>query len=178
MKLLVFALLTFQWSLLAAPSPMTSSSGLLGLKKGFKRSPYGFEIHTEKTDWVQAASPTSIKNLVVWYKAPESDVNQQAGLTVRADKFDKPISPPKYMKHWRSDYSRFGFNILRMQPLNQNGNKGYLVELSHAATKKQIRQVIYFKDQIVVTMACRDDIKSFESTVKNCNQLFKNFAWL
>ncbi len=177
-KILALSTFVFAFTALAAPSPMTTSSGLLGLKRGLLRSPFGFEIHADKTDWVQVPPPSAIKNLVAWYKAPKSLEADQAGLTVRADKFDKAVNPPKYMKHWRSDYSRFGFNILRMQPLNQNGNKGYLVELSHQNTQKQIRQVIYFKDHVVVTMACRDNLQSFETTVKHCNQLFKNFSWL
>ena len=170
--------LLFQAVASAAPTPMTTSSGLLSAKRGLLRSPLGFEVHSDKTEWVQVSPPSSVKNLVAWYKAPENTNAEQAGLTVRADKFDKEVSPPKYMKHWRSDYSRFGFNILRIQPINQVGQKGYLVELAHQPSQKQIRQVIFFKDQVVVTMSCRDEISSFEKTVKTCNQLFKNFSWL
>lgn len=165
-------------SALGAPTPMTSSSGLLSLKRGLMRSPFGFQIHSENTNWVQVPPPQTIKNLVAWYKAPEEAAIDQAGLTVRADKFDKVVSPTKYMRHWRADYSRFGFNILRIQPLQQDGEKGYLVELTHQSTQKQIRQVIFFKKDIVVTMSCRDNLQSFERTVKSCNQLFKNFSWL
>ncbi|MEZ4872914.1 MAG: hypothetical protein R2827_11910 [Bdellovibrionales bacterium] len=57
-----------------------------------------------------------------------------------------------------------------------NDQAAYLVDISNPRSKRQLRQVVFLRDKVVVTLTCRSHQNAFEVAVKGCNQIIRNFA--
>ncbi len=162
----------------AAPFPATSSSTFLGVSHGLFTSPEGFSIHADKTDWILTEAPEN-PHIITIFKAPYLSDGVQPSLTVRVDQLEKSAQIGDYLKKWLKEYPRLGFNVLASRKLEINGQSGILLDLTNLKSQKQLRQVIFFnpvKDQAVV-LTCRDSKKGFAQSLRDCNQLIKNFSW-
>jgi hypothetical protein len=167
----------------AAPMPATSSSKLVAPQLGLYRSPSGFEIHAGGSGWMQAEAPKDSKFIQTVYRAHAANADAgpdaaRASLTVRVDNLDKPMALPKYIQRWRKEYPKYGFDILGSKSFNQNNAKGFVLDLLNRDTQKQIRQVVFMKDTTAIILTCRDDSKSFNASLKSCNQIIRTFNWV
>jgi len=162
----------------AAPIPATSSSMVVNQKRGMFLSTHGFRIHAENTLWEHTGSPFENPNVLTIYKSPQVNNEQRAALTVRVDELAKPKKMKSYIKKWKKDYLRFGFNILNNKKIKLNNKMAYLLDLSNRNSTKQLRQVIIMNKKKAVILTCRGDKSNFSTTVKSCNNIFRNFSWL
>ena len=164
--------------LFAAPYPATSSSVLLDLNKQFYLSKDGFSIHAQNTDWLHLKPKNKDHHIATVYRAPRTAFGAQAALTVRVDKLRKKLSVKRYVKKWKKDYPRLGFDILSARKIKVGKKKGFLIDLYSQSTARQMRQVVFLKNKTAVILTCRDHKKNFRTTVKTCNQIIRNFHWL
>ncbi|MEK6554888.1 MAG: hypothetical protein AABZ31_06600 [Bdellovibrionota bacterium] len=158
---------------LAAPIPFTSSSQLISEKNGIYRSPLGFSIHAGTSGWKPAAPTVKNDFVVATYK---SDVDSSA-LTVRIDEIKKPITLDEYSKKWLKDYPRFGFDVLTAKKVRVGKEIGYMLDFVSPENKKQLRQILFVKNKNAVTLTCRGEQVGFSKTVRQCNEIIRNFKW-
>ena len=178
MKHIGFISIIFLSQLLAAaPHPGTSSSFLLGIEKGRFISKHGFLINSSDTGWIHKSTPRGIENIETIYASPEESDGLQASLTVRVDDLSDISSASQYMKKWMNDYPRFGFDILASRKVKVNGNIAQMVDLIHAESERQLRQVIFVKNQKAVIFTCRDSKMTFLKAMKSCNEIVRSFRW-
>ncbi len=170
--------LTFTLSLSAqaAPIPLTSSSLFISAKKGLFQSPLGFSLHLSNTKWVQVSKPAQNPYIETIYRA-SGDSLTQAALTVRVDKIDKSLDPTAYAQKWLKDYPRFGFDIINSKKVRVSQEVGYLIDMINNDNSKQLRQILFVKNNHAVTLTCRDDAANFSQTLKTCNEIIKTFQW-
>jgi hypothetical protein len=161
---------------LAAPIPLTSSSLFISKEKGLFRSPIGFSLHAAHTNWEQIAPPKNNAYIETIYRA-SSDDHVQAALTVRVDETPQKYNLDEYAEKWMKDYPRFGFDILTAKKVKIGEGVGFMLDLVNRDNSKQLRQVLFIKRKHVVTLTCRDDVASFPTTLKNCNEIMRTFKW-
>jgi hypothetical protein len=162
----------------AAPIPLTSSSILISEKKGIFRSPLGFSLHSGQTNWEQVAAPQDNPFIATIYRANPSTSGIQAALTVRIDELNEKSNLESYSKKWLKDYPRFGFEILSSKKVRVGSQVAFLLDLVNRENQKQLRQVLFLKDKSAVTLTCRDQMKTFGTTLKSCNSIIRTFRWL
>ena len=157
----------------AAPIPFTSSSQLISEKNGIYRSPLGFSIHAGNSGWKPV--PPTVKNdfVVATYKS----TLDAAALTVRIDEIKKPITLDEYSKKWLKDYPRFGFDVLTAKKVRIGKEVAYMLDFVSPENKKQLRQILFVKNKNAVTLTCRGDQTGFSKTVRQCNEIIRNFQW-
>ena len=161
----------------AAPMPATSSSDLINSRPGLFTSALGFEMDAGTTNWVLAEVPKESKYIVTMYKAPKKEGAFQPSLTVRVDKLQNKSTLQKYVKKWLKEYPKFGFDVLGSQGFKMKGQTGYVVDLLHQEQKKQLRQVLFLRDQNAQVITCRDDAGHFKEALKSCNSIIRTFRW-
>ncbi|NQY99351.1 MAG: hypothetical protein HRT45_01620 [Bdellovibrionales bacterium] len=163
---------------IAAPHPATSSSFVVGADSGRYFSENGFKVSLGKSKWQKAAPPKSFQTIEVIFKGPQSNTGEVApSLTVRRDDLKQPMGLERYVKQWRKDYPRFGFNILNSQRVTVGANIGFMLDLVHAETSNQLRQVVFVKDRQAVIFTCRDKKASFRQSLSDCNEIVRTFKW-
>jgi len=165
------------WTGWASAAPLPGVATALTQKSGSFYSSRGFRLDSGSTAWVQTEPPKHIPSLVAIYQAPLPVEGQQPALTVRVDKLARPLSLKGYVKKWMQDYTRFGFDVLTAKPIQIGTNSAFLLDILSRETQKQLRQVVFLRERTAVTLTCRDSKSSFESTVKDCNQIIKTFSW-
>ena len=149
--------------------PATASSKLVSPQLGLYRSPLGFEISSGTSGWAHAEPPKNNKYVATLYADPKT----KASLSVRVDELKKDM----YVSRWSKEYPRYGFDVVGSQTFAQNKQKGYVVDLVNRDTGKQLRQVVFMKKKHAVIMTCRDNIKNFKQSLKDCNQIIRTFSW-
>jgi hypothetical protein len=156
-----------------APMPGTSSSTLVSPQLGLYRSPLGFELSAGASGWAHAEPPKNNKFVATLY------ANQKTGasLSVRVDEIKKEVPLDKYIQRWVKEYPKYGFDVIGSQAFAQNKQHGYVVDLINRDTGKQLRQVLFMKKQRAVIMTCRDSVKNFKQSLKDCNQIIRTFSW-
>jgi hypothetical protein len=168
-------------AMFAAPMPATGTSALTNPKLGIYTSPLGFRMSAADTNWLLSEPPPKTKYIVTMYKAPEKFQNTQPSLTVRVDTLKEKQSLKDYVSQWIKDYPKFGFDVLNAkgEPLafKVGDQVGYLVDLSAKEAPKQLRQVVFMKDNNAVILTCRDHKDNFKNTLKACNSIIRTFAW-
>lgn len=174
---LCFILFGFASLCEAAPIPATSSSEIIAPLLGRFISPEGFMLNSAGTNWVHMKAPKSIESVATVYKAPKATEGVQAALLVRVEPLSKPTSIKGYIHRWAKDYPRFGFEILASRPIKLKTENGYLMDLVHRETNKQLRQVVFIKNQRAVVLTCRDQMKSFNDNLRACNDIIRTFTW-
>lgn len=161
----------------SAPIPATSSSEIIGSNIGLFLSDEGFSISSKNTDWEQALPPKDNPYIQTLYLAPSKNFGVQASLTVRVDKLAQDTTPHNYVKKWIKDYPRLGFRVLNAKRVKVNENNAFLLDLINKNNSRQIRQVLFAKKSKVILLTCRDHKNTFKETVKNCNDIIRNFDW-
>lgn len=201
LTLIVSAPMAFTSSAFAAPIPGTSSSKLISPEIGLFHSPAGFQMNAGKTGWSQVAPPAGNKFIATMYKAQPTAIGAQiqrdlhasaktagaaartakagtpASLTVRVDDLDREIPLDKYIQKWMKEYPRYGFDVLASKPFMQAKQKGYVLDLVNRDQGKQLRQVVFVKQKKAVILTCRDQVASFQASLKACNEIIKTFTW-
>ncbi len=178
MKYIFLLFLLFSPICLSAPIPATSSSLFLKTGIGLFRSTKGFNISANKTTWIHTAPPKNQKFIATVYKAPKPYKGIQALLSVRLDLLKKRKTLNQYMREWVKVYPRLGFKLLATQKVTVNKKRGFLIDLLHPKSKRQVRQVVFLKRKKAVIMSCRGHKDKFKTTVKSCNQIIRNFKWM
>lgn len=176
MKTLIFILTVFSVTL-AQAAPIPGAGNKAKPKLGVYQSPHGFQIATASTDWIQSRPPKNTRYIATMFRSPEVRNKMRATLTVRVDKLSKPMEISDYVKRWTKEYPKFGFDVKGSKKFAMNGQDGYVVDLVNPAKKRQLRQVIFMKDNRAVLMTCRDHVASFKSSLAECNKMIKSFAW-
>lgn len=176
MKTLLFisTLLSFSLSL-AAPIPGAGKKS--SPRIGVYESPHGFQIATASSDWLQSKPPKNTRYIATMFRSPEVRNKMRATLTVRVDRLTKPMEVSEYVKRWTKEYPKFGFDVKGSKKFSMNGQNGYVVDLVNPSKKRQLRQVIFMKENRAVLMTCRDHIDSFNTSLKECNKMIKTFSW-
>ena len=172
--LFMVALFMFAPTGFGAPMPLTSSSIFISGTNGVFHSPLGFSLNAGNTDWTLAAKPRNNRFIKTIYRAPN---DPEALLTVRADKINHPANVAQYAKKWLSDYPRFGFQVLEAKRVKVSGQLGYMIDLVSHESSKQLRQVLFVKGDVAITLTCRDSIRRFGHTLKSCDKIIRTFRW-
>lgn len=172
---MILAILLFSNMSFAAPLPATSSSALISSKPGLYLSNHGFQIHADNTLWKMRANKKS--NILVEYRPQRKKYLIQPALTVRIDNVTQATTLKSYMSIALKEYKRFGFQTLKKKPIKLNSQLAYLVDLYSPASKRQLRQYVFYKDKKSIILTCRSGKKNFANIVKDCNQIARNFTW-
>jgi len=174
---LLFSLF-FELSLWAAPHPATSTSFVLGTESGRYFSEHGFKVSLGSSGWEQTSAPTQFKNIEIIYRGVRAEPHlPPPSLTVRRDQLKKTTSLKSYIRKWMKDYHRFGFDILASQKVKVGSNTAYMLDLVHAETENQLRQVVFLRKRNAVILTCRDKKQAFLSSLKACNKIVRSFRW-
>ena len=178
-KLLIFLLLASPLkSIFAAPIPGTSSSELFAPKIGVHHSKYGFMIDGVSSNWLQTQPPKKSRYIETVYRSPEVKNETRATLTVRVDRLKKSLKLKNYVKRWVKEYPKYGYDVLGSKKFKSKGRRGYVIDLINSKKRRQLRQVIYLKNQTAVLMTCRDHVRSFKKSLRGCNKIVKSFTWV
>ena len=163
---------------LGAPIPGTSSSALIAADKGIFRSSHGFSISAGLSDWILTEAPRGNKFIAVQYKSPSTHEGIRAALTVRVDPVKSKSTLKKYVKKWIKDYPKLGFDVLSAKKIRVDDKYAFLLDLLNRETDKQLRQVVFLKEQHAVILTCRDQRQMFSKSLKSCNNIIRSFNWL
>ena len=99
-------------------------------------------------------------------------------LQVTTASLKKKMNHEDYGKLWISEYSSLGFDVLGSQLFSNNKKvDGMFLDLVHKKSGRSVRQAYFIKDKLVVLFTCQNKVKEFAATIKECNQVIKNFAW-
>ena len=161
----------------SAPHPATAGSRMIVPQLGFFRSPHGFKIHSADSGWMQAPRPKDNSSIETVYR--NTDPSAISSLTVRVDRLEKKVSLDSYVKRWKKDYTRFGFDILGIQHFQLAGRKAVAIDLINRDAQLQLRQVLTQSDDglNVVLLTCRDKATAFKDALKACNSISKTLTW-
>ncbi len=171
----VFAL-CFNLPAHSAPNP-NASSQMVAPKLGVHKSKFGFEIMAQNSAWIKTEPPKKSKFIETVYRSPIERNNVRASLSVRVDNMRSPTSIKKYVKRWIKEYPKYGYDVLGSKGFKSGDKKGYVIDLINTRKKRQLRQVIYLNKQTAVLMTCRDHTETFSKSLKECNNIVKNFSW-
>lgn len=151
---------------------------MVGAGSGRFFSENGFKISLGESSWSKEAAPKSFKTIEVVFKSQQDLAGAPpASLTVRRDDLEKSMTLESYVKTWRKDYPRFGFDILNSQKVKVGPNVGFMLDLTHSQTKSQLRQVVFVKSTQAVILTCRDKRQTFRKSLKSCNKIIRTFNW-
>jgi hypothetical protein len=176
MKTLTFIITLFFASLTFA-APIPGAGNKAKPKLGVYKSPHGFQIATASTDWIQTKPPKNTRYIATMFRSPDVKNKMRATLTVRVDQLSKPMDIAQYVKRWTKEYPKFGFDVKGSKKFSMKGEEGIVVDLINPAKKRQLRQVIFMKDNRAVLMTCRDHISTFKQSLAECNKMIKSFEW-
>lgn len=161
---------------MAAPIP-SSSTKMVAPKLGIHKSKFGFEILANNTSWIKTQPPQKSRFIETVYRAPIERNNVRATLSVRVDQIHKRTALKNYVRRWVKEYPKYGYDVLGSKAFKSGKNKGYVIDLINTRKKRQLRQVIYLNKKTAVLMTCRDHTASFSSSLRECNNIIKNFSW-
>jgi hypothetical protein len=200
-KFLGLALLLSASSGHAAPFPATASSKLIAPELGIFHSASGFQISAGDSGWVHAEVSANNEFIETLYRAPELEPAvaealagskskpktkgaETASLTVRVDKLDKDLSLERYVQRWLKEYPRYGFDVLSSRAFThiptdrpQAKVRAHVLDLVNRDIGRQLRQVIFLERKRAVILTCRDEITTFQESLKGCNQIIRTFSW-
>ena len=174
-SILVMILTTCNFSN-AAPHPGMGSSLLTSPEKGLFYAMKGFRVEAPP-QWKIDIDSNEILNdeFSVSYT---SKTSPSLNLSLKTDTLKTNNTLEGYAKKWMKDYASYGFDILGAKTFSTNNAKGLVVDLTHKKKSQQLRQVIFVNKKTAVTLTCADSIKNFQSTLVECNGIFKSFSWL
>lgn len=173
----LFVLITVLLALPSFAAPIPGAGRKSSPKLGVYESPHGFQIATASSEWLQAKPPKNTRYIATMFRSPEVRNKMRATLTVRVDRLTQPMAISDYVKRWTKEYPKFGFDVKGSKKFTMNGQNGYVVDLVNPAKKRQLRQVIFMKQNRAVLMTCRDHVDSFNDSLKECNKMIKTFSW-
>lgn len=136
----------------------------------------GFKIHAENTDWYQVSS-ANLKSKTVQAEYRSLDEEFPGRMTVRSESLKKDLSLAEYIRQAAKDYRRFGFKILDIRSLNVNQNRAFVLDLDKEDSDLQTRQILFKKQNNVIILTCTGHRMKFQSDLKSCNQIARNFSW-
>lgn len=90
----------------------------------------------------------------------------------------KETTLESYSKKWAKEYHQYGFELLRTKPFKLNNAFGVVYDLKARTKPVQVRQVIFLKSKVAVTMTCSDDIKTSSASFVECDKMVRNFRWV
>jgi hypothetical protein len=176
--LLSLVLIVVSTTSLAAPHPATSSSFIVGAGSGRFFSENGFKVSLGNSNWRKAPAPKSFETIEVVFKGPLSNTGEAPpSLTIRRDDLKQPMDLETYVRRWRKDYSRFGFDILNSQKVKVGRNVGFMLDLVHSETRHQLRQVVFVRNSRAIIFTCRDKKETFRQSLSGCNEIVRTFKW-
>lgn len=138
-----------------------------------------FEFNNPKTSWWKAPVPANKQGVSMLFRAPVSSKKSDGFrpiMTVRLGKTDKSVA--NYVASWMGDYAKLGYDVLGSRSFSHKKNPGYVVDVRNPRTNKQARQVIFLKGENSVILTCVDRIKSFKSSLSECNKIVRSFNWI
>ncbi len=162
---------------LSAPLPGSTTSALVKPQLGIYKSKHGFQFLTEIAGWKKLNAPKTAQNIETVYGALQTQNNVRPTLSVRVDDINSKMALKNYVSLWQKEYPKFGFKVLGSKEFNINSNKGYVVDLLNKSKNRQLRQVIFKNGSKTAILTCRDHIKTFKKSLKNCNKIIKSFNW-
>lgn len=180
----LLATLTFSYgiSAISAPFPVTSSSWLTRPESGLFWAARGFTMGTDGTGWVmqqEELTKDALKNA----KNPMNSANYnhkqfpKAKFSVQVETLKGDVTLENYSKKWSKEYHPYGFNLMGTRPFQHDEDKGLIYDLVSKSKPLQIRQVVFLHKQEAVILTCSDDKRSFNQSLKDCNQMIRKFKW-
>lgn len=155
----------------AIPHPTKSEK----IEMGVYKSPIGFEISSGTTGWKQVQTSKANSFIATMYIPNKK--NTEASLTVRVDHLNKEVSLHDYIQRWQKEYPKYGFDVMGSKSFQQNSMIGYAIDIQQKESKKQMRQVVFLKDLDAVVITCKDNESAFKDSLKECNQIVRQFKW-
>lgn len=146
---------------------------LVAPEKGLFWKKQGFSITTAQTGWLLEGTDKDEDSTVRYVPSTPST----GSLMIRPEQLKAELTLENYTKRWIKDYLSYGFEVLGTQTFFQNNDKALVVDLLHRSSQQQLRQVLFLKNKRVVTLTCRDQQKTFQTTLNGCNQISKTFQW-
>ncbi len=165
----------FSFNLEAAPYPATSSSAFTDPALGHFLLHHGFKISNHGSHWLPASENDSSQDETIRFASKET--SETGFITIKSEKANKTASLNLYNRKWMKEYPNYGFEVLSTTAFDLNSQPALVVDLLSRAKGKQIRQVIFKNDDKIAILTCVDDRGSFSKSLKECNEIVKNFRW-
>lgn len=165
-----------------APMPGAPGSALSDVRNKIVLAGKGFTVKTSGTEWnlnsdLSAADSSDASDFALVFNLKEPTLTGLMKITTAHLK--KKMSNDEYGKLWIGEFSSLGFEILGSQNFSsENKADGLVLDMLHKKSKKRLRQAFFIKDKEVVLLTCEDGVDRFQSTLKECNQMIKNFSWI
>ncbi len=169
-------LFIFYIQLASGTTPPLNFSDLAREPKTVYFGDLNFKIHADNTDWYQIPAD-KIKSKTVQAEFRSLDELQPGRLTVRSESIKKNLRLSEYIRRSAKDYRRFGFKVLDLRPLVINKNQAFLLDLTKEDSLLQTRQILFKQKSNIVILTCTGDQVKFQSDLKSCNQIARNFKW-
>ncbi len=178
MRSFLFLLASFSYLALSlgAPTPTNLSTQVDDALKVY-RSPNGFRIDATATDWELIPAPKKSKYVITSFRSKNAVNNIHASLTVRRDPIPKSKNLEGYVQKWLNQYPRFGFDVLGSKKIKHKEIPGFLIDLVSRDGQKQLRQVVFFRDNDAYVLTCRDSKDNFKNSLKSCNKIIRSLEW-
>lgn len=171
-----FSLLFFAQNLFANIGAIEINEILPEKKNGLFFGDKNFSIHASNTQWFQVSAPEiTSPHVKVEYRSTEEE--HPGRLTLRVDQTKKKYKLYQYLKKSIKDYKRFGFHILEARPVEINHMDSFVIDLKQKVSDVQTRQIFFKKADTVVILTCTGHKTSFQTHLKACNQIARNFQW-
>ncbi|MCB0392925.1 MAG: hypothetical protein KDD25_00105 [Bdellovibrionales bacterium] len=142
-------------------------------------SPEGFALRNLSTKWFQSPPPPEKVGIHMQFRSPDVKDGYQGLMTIRIDKETGNAKDVKqYVKKWLGDYQKLGYKVLGSKPFKQGSELAYVIDVKNEKSKKQVRQVVFFRPNQAVVLTCIDKQKQFSKTLNECNNITRSFAFL
>lgn len=138
----------------------------------------GFTLNPKDTSWIKATTPSDLSEKVEALFRTKKLSNNNRTLTVRVDGKTPHKTLKEYTGTWLKGFGQFGLDVIGHQYFRNKENvTGFVVDLSNTASKKKMRQAIFFKNSKAVILTCMDQAETFRESIKTCNELIQTFSW-
>lgn len=158
----------------AAPLPMTGSALINQIQSGTALSQMGFQVQKFPTTWI-LKNPLSNESHLI--ETGPNNPRSKTLLSFRTESLSPKTDLEKYVRQYLRDYNQYGFEVIGLQSLKQNGMNTVIVDLNQKNKLTRSRQVFYKKDGKIVTATCFDDFDKFNATLATCNAILETFQW-
>jgi hypothetical protein len=169
----------FTSSCLAAPTPAMGSSLFAQNFKSTILSTKGFKIGDKFNYWTIENRPSSTEAGPLRFLGKNSNQlpSDEVTFSVATDTIKEKIKIENYVKQWSKEYHYFGFETLSTHTISLSGEPGFIVDLIHRASGKQIRQFVARKGSLAVIMTCKAPSSKFKETIEQCHNLVRSLEF-
>lgn len=137
-----------------------------------------YKIEIGGTLWKETPPPPESKTILRLFRSPEIQGGYQGTLSIRREPEANSSNLKKSVKQWTKEFPRFGYEVIRSEEFEQNGETAQVFDLLHKETQKQVRQVVFFNSKDSLIFTCTNHRQYFSATGAQCDLVVRSFRWV